>query len=172
MSGSMRFSALVLLCGVLAQCAGYRVGNRKPGGLSHVSRIAVPMATNDTMHPRAETIATSAVTDALVQDGTYRLAGREQADAVLECRVSEIGYNTIRGSRVDTLLPIELGNKVTLNWSLRDASDPTQVLAAGSSTGRSQLFVAPNLQTARNNALTEAMERASKQLVARIANGF
>jgi hypothetical protein len=159
-------------CMALVSCAGYRLGGTKPAPLAHVQRIAVPMFENGTLHPRAETLATSAVTDALSTDGTYRLAVRDHADAVLEGRVSEIRYSAIRGSRLDTLLPEELANHVTLRWTLRDARDPTKILASGTSTGKSQLFVSSNLQTARNNALPEAMERAANEVVARIANGF
>jgi hypothetical protein len=86
--------------------------------------------------------------------------------------LSEIEYSTLRGSRFDTLRPEELINTVKLQWTLRDARDRTKVLASGSSTGGSQLFVSANLQTARNNALPEALERAGEALVSRIANGY
>ena len=156
----------------MASCAGYRVGGVKPAALAGVHRIAVPMFENGTLHPRAEAVATSAVTEALSTDGTYRLSLRKDADAVLEGKVSDIRYSTIRGSRFDTLLPEELTNQVTIQWTLRDASNPIKVLAEGKSTGKSQLFVSSNLQTARNNALPEAMERAAEQLVSRISTGF
>lgn len=156
----------------LGSCAGYRLGGSKPASLSKVGRIAVPMFENGTLHPRAEVLATSAVTDALSTDGTYRLSRREDADAVLEGKVSDIRYSAIRGSRLDTLLPEELANQVTIQWTLRDARNPIKVLAQGKSTGKSQLFVSSNLQTARNNALPEAMERAAEQLVTRISTGF
>lgn len=165
--------ALVGLVVALAcSCAGYRLGGAKPQALSGVTRVAVPMFENGTLHPRAEALATSAVTDALSTDGTYRLSRRDDADAVLEGNVSDIAYSTIRGSRLDTLLPEELANQVTIQWTLRDARDPTKILAQGKSTGKSQLFVSSNLQTARNNALPEAMERAAEQLVSRISTGF
>jgi hypothetical protein len=61
---------------------------------------------------------------------------------------------------------------VNLKWVLRDARDPTKVLATGSSSGTSQLYVSENLQTARNNALPEALERAGEALVSRIADGY
>ena len=83
-----------------------------------------------------------------------------------------IDPRAIRGTRQDSLFPEELANTVTLRWTLRDARDPTKVLATGSSKGTSQLFVSANLQTARNNALPEALERASEALVSRIANGY
>jgi hypothetical protein len=73
---------------------------------------------------------------------------------------------------LDTLFPEELANTVTLDWTLRDAKDPTKVLASGESSGTSQLFVSPNLQTARNNALPEALERAGNALVSRLSNGY
>lgn len=171
----MKTSIRVLICLVvpfLASCAGYRLGGVKPDALAGVARIAVPMFENGTLHPRAEVLATSAVTDALSTDGTYRLSRRDDADAVLEGKVSEIGYSTIRGSRLDTLLPEELANQVTIQWTLRDARNPTKILAQGKSAGKSQLFVSANLQTARNNALPEAMERAAEQLVSRISTGF
>lgn len=171
----MKTIACALICCLLpflGSCAGYRLGGAKPAALSDVGRVAVPMFENGTLHPRAEVLATSAVTDALSTDGTYRLSRRDDADAVLEGKVSEINYSTIRGSRVDTLLPEELSNQVTIQWTLRDARNPTRILAQGKSTGKSQLFVSANLQTARNNALPEAMERAAEQLVARISTGF
>ncbi len=156
----------------LASCAGYQLGGLKPGQLDAVGKISVPMFVNDTAHPRAEALATSAVTDAFVQDGTYRLARRAEADAVLEGTLAEIDYSSLRGSRRDTLLPEELTNRVTLRWVLRDARDPTRVLATGTSTGESQLFVDSNLQTARNNALPDALERAGEALVSKLATGF
>ncbi len=157
---------------LLPSCAGYRLGNVRPESLASVKSIAVPMFRNATLHPRAEALATSAVANAFVQDGTYRIGTVDAADAVLEGDLQSIRYSTIRGTRLDTLLPEELENTVTLRWKLRDARDPTIILASGSSSGNSQLFVAANLQTARNNALPEALRRASEDLVSKLANGF
>ena len=156
----------------LVSCAGYQLGGIKPASLARVKSIAVPMFANATLHPRAEAVATSAVANAFVQDGTFRIARVDQADAVLEGKLSSIRYNAIRGSRRDTLHPEELANTVTLTWSLCDAKDRTKILASGTSTGSSELFVASNLQTARNNALPEALERAGHALVSRLANGY
>jgi hypothetical protein len=167
----MRLLAL-LAPALLASCAGYHLGNSKPASLARVNSIAVPMFSNATLHPRAEALATSAVANAFVQDGTYRLAKSDHADAVLEGKLSGIEYSTIRGTRLDTLLPEELENTVHLSWTLHDARDPTKILASGKSSGSSQLFVSSNLQTARNNALPEALERAGEALVSRLADGY
>lgn len=168
----MKFPILSVACILLASCAGYRLGGAKPASLAGVESIAVPMFSNGTLHPRAEALATSAVANALALDGTYRIADVSSADAVLEGNLASIRYSTIRGTRLDTMLPEELANTATLNWTLRDARDPTRILASGTSSGTSQLFVSPNLQTARNNALPEALDRAGEALVSKISNSY
>ena len=165
-------SLIAVLTFALVSCAGYRVGAQKPPSLKNVNTVSVSVFENDTLHPRAGAMATSAVNSAFTLDGTYKLASAGQADAVLEGTVRDIGYERIRGRRFDTLRPEELSNNVVLAWVLRDAKDPTKILASGISQGNSQLFVVSNLQTARQAALPEAMERAGESLVSRLANGF
>ncbi len=168
----MKLLALLAPALLLVSCAGYQLGGIKPASMNQVKTIAVPMFSNSTLHPRAEALATSAVASALVQDGTYKLAKVDHADAILEGDFRSIKYSSIRGTRLDTLLPEELRNTVVLEWKLRDARNPLKILASGSSSGSSQLFAGGNLQTARNNALPEALERAGEALVSRLANGY
>lgn len=171
-AGPMKFLSLPAIALLFVSCAGYQLGGLKPASLAEVRTIAVPMFVNSTAHPRAEALATSAVANSLVQDGTYRLGTRDNSDAVLEGNLRSIRYNTIRGTRLDTMLPEELSNTVTIDWTLRDARNPLKILASGSSSGASRIFVSANLQTARNNALPEALEQAGEELVSRLANSF
>lgn len=168
----MKCFLVALLGVVLSSCAGYQLGGAKPPSLASVERVSVSMFENGTLHPRAEALATSAVASAIVQNGTYRLSELDRADAVLEGEVSDINYNTLRASRTDALLAEELTNTVSISWRLRDARDPTRILASGSSTGKSSFFVDSNLQTARQNALPDAMERAAQALIFKIASGY
>lgn len=167
-----RLAFVLTLAVAFTSCAGYRLGGVKPASLANVRTIAVPMLGNRTQHPRAEAIATSAIASAFTLDGTYRITSVDKADAVLDASVASINYTQIRAKRLDTLRPDELQNTVTLRWTLKDAKNPTKVLASGSSTGTSRFFVDANLQSARNNALPDAMQRAGESLVSRIANGF
>lgn len=168
----MKFFLIALAGAALSSCAGYQLGGSKPPSLSSVNRIVVPMFENGTLHPRAEAIVTSAVNDAFVQDGTYKLSDRSNADAVLEGKIMEIDYSTLRSSRLDSLVAEELTNTVRIEWVLKDARDPTKVLASGSNSGFSSFFVDSNLQTARQNALPDAFERAAQSLVSRLASGY
>lgn len=157
---------------LFVSCAGYQLDGIKPTALRSVTTIAVPMFKNDTLYPRAEALATSAVVDAFVQDGTYRIGKVDNADAVLNGKLAKINYANIRGKRLDVLLPEELRNTVVIEWQLIDAHNPTKILATGTSSGSSQLFAGGNLQTNRNNALPEALEIAGEALVSRLANGY
>ena len=167
----MRF-LLLFTAVIFTSCAGYQLGGAKPAILRDVNQITVPMFRNDTLHPRAEALATSAAADAVVRDGTYQITPLDKADAILEGTVRSIDYTPLRSTRLDTLRPEELQNTVTLTWVLKDARDPTKTLASGSSTGSSRFFVDSNLQTSRTNALPDALERASEAMISRIANGF
>ncbi|MEK7948979.1 LPS assembly lipoprotein LptE [Luteolibacter soli] len=165
-------SLLLLSALAFTSCAGYQLGGAKPAILRDIHNVNVPMFHNDTLHPRAEALATSAATEAIVLDGTYRITSFEKADAVLEGTVHEIQYTPLRSTRLDTLRPEELQNTVILNWKLTDPRDRTKVLASGSSTGTSRFFVDSNLQTSRTNALPDALERASEAMISRLSNGF
>jgi hypothetical protein len=164
------FAACVI--GTLNSCAGYRLGVSKPTALAKVKNIHVPMFSNQSFHPRAEALATSAVVNAFTTDGTYRITSLDEADAVLEGRVASIHYTQLVGNRLDTALPEQLGNSVTLGWELKDARDRGKVLMVGSSVGTSQLFVTSNLQTSRNNALPEAVERAGEKMVSQLSSSY
>ena len=168
----MKFPILLAPTLLLASCAGYHLGETKPKSMERVKTIAVPMFSNSTLFPRAEAVATSAVAEAIVQDGTYRIAKSDKADAVLQGNIRSINYKNLRGSRFDVFRPEDLGNTVSIDWELRDAKDPTKLLASGKSDGSSEFFAASNLQTARNNALPDAFQRAGVALVSRLANGY
>jgi hypothetical protein len=168
----MKYALLLLFTLPLFSCAGYQLGGAKPPSLAGVKTIAVPMFSNGTQEPRAEALATTAVTDALVMDGTYRISDRDHADAVLEGTLTSIQYSTLRSSRLDSLLAEELSNEVSIVWTLRDAKDPTKILASGTSTGSSSFFADSNLQTARRNALPDAFGRAGRNLVSNLSSGF
>ena len=160
--------ALLLLGG----CTGYRLGGAKPTHLGEVSTVSVAMVQNKTQMPRAAAHATNSLIDALTRDGTYRLAAAETADARLETTLHTIDYRQARSTRIDTLRSEELEMIVTFNWVLLDAENPGRILDQGQSKGSTRFFVDPNLQTARQTALIDALKRASESVVARLANGF
>lgn len=156
----------------LTSCAGYRLGSDKPQSLAHVRKIYVPLAKNATQTPRAAAFTTNNIVDALLRDGTYQVGGLEDSQAVLNVELFEINYGSIRNARENRLRPVELAMTVQLRWSVVDAANSLKVLDSGTSQGRTTLFVDPNLQTARQTVLNDALQRASTSLVSRLADGF
>ena len=164
--------ALLVIPFFLVSCAGYQIGGSKPTHLAHVQSIYVPLFKNDTQFVRAGSHATNSAVDALARDGTYKIASAESSDAVLAGRVSEIEYRQVSSSRGDSLRSEELGLKVTISWTLRDANDASRILEKGESRGSSEFFARGNINTARTNALPDALRRACESMTARLADGF
>ncbi|MGD1979570.1 MAG: LPS assembly lipoprotein LptE [Akkermansiaceae bacterium] len=168
----MRILLLILACGLLHSCAGYRFGGNKPEHLRSVQTISVPLATSRVVFPRIEAITTNTTVDALVNDGTYRLTKSDLADASLHLTVERVTYRQARSSTVDVLRSEELQVEVVVSYKLMDQKRPGVVLDQGQGRGFSRLFVDDNLQTARANAFPDALDRASKSIIARISDGI
>jgi hypothetical protein len=155
-----------------SSCAGYRLEGRRPQALQNVRQIRVEMFDNKTLIPRGEALATNAVIDALSADGTYHLATVEKADATLHGTIDSITYNQVTSTRLDTLRSEEFENNITISWVLRDANNPLKILASGKATGSSRFAIDSNLQTARTNALPDALQRAATQVVGRLTDDY
>jgi outer membrane lipopolysaccharide assembly protein LptE/RlpB len=167
-----KYFYLLAFCSFLTSCAGYHLGGSKPAHLVETNSIYVPLFKNDTLLVRAESIATNYAVDALISDGTYAIASADNADAVLEGKITKVTYTQARASRLDTLRSDELNMQVTIAWKLRDANNRLNVLESGVSQGKTRFFARGNLNTARMNALPDAIQRATEAMVTRLADGF
>ncbi|MBU6327133.1 MAG: hypothetical protein KGQ89_05855, partial [Verrucomicrobia bacterium] len=78
----------------------------------------------------------------------------------------------VRSTRLDTLRSEEMENKVTLKWTLCDGTNPLKILSSGKAKGSSRFAIDSNLQTARSNALPDALQRASKQVIGRLTDDY
>ena len=168
----MRLLLVTLCLGLLSSCAGYRFGGNKPAHLEAVKSIYLPLAKSRVIFPRSEALATNSMVDALVQDGTYRLGTSNKADATLLITLDELSYRQARSSTDDVLRSEELRLEVKVSYQLLDANRPGVVLEEGSGRGHTRLFVDDNLQTARQNALPDALQRAAQSIIARLADGI
>lgn len=167
-----RYIIVSILSFFVYSCAGYKLGTTKPKPLENVELLAVTIFENSTSEPRAEALLTTMITQAIARDGTYKISNSSNADGILEGRLESIKYTTLRSSRFDTLLSEELNNEVTISWSVKNAKNPTKTIASGVTSGRSTFFADSNLQTARKNALSDAFERTSSNLISQLTTGY
>ena len=164
-------SPLVCLGFASISCTGYQLQTGRPQALTHVKKISVPLFENKTLVPRGEILATNSVVDAITNDGTYHIATLHEADAILEGTMESITYSQVRSTRLDTLRSEEMENSLTLHWQLLDART-RRVISTGKAIGSSRFAIDANQQTARQNALPDALQRAASQVVGRLTDDF
>ena len=168
----IRFFLTLCCLSLLSSCAGYRLGGERPKHLASVNSLHVPLAKTRTLFPRSEALTTNFVVDAITRDGTYKIGTASNSDATLLLTLEEIIYRQTSSDRRDTLRSEELTLEVKISWQLVDPTRPGKPLEEGSNSGRTRLFVDDNLQTARANALPDALHRAAQSIASRIADGF
>lgn len=101
-------------------CAGYQLGEVKPGTYKGIEKIHVPPFKNLTLEPRLSSLVTNAVLTELQADGTYQVATRENCDAVLVGTIREIRKRQLRAVRTDTLRSRELSLYLYVDFHLED----------------------------------------------------
>lgn len=164
--------SIVLALGNLTSCAGYRFGGNKPAHLEAIRSIDVPLAQSHVIFPRVEALTTNSVIDALLRDGTYRLSTSQKSDATLILTLDDLAYRQARSTSEDVLRSEELQLEAIISYKLFDNKKPGVVLEQGKGRGRTRFFIDDNLQTARANALHDALQRAAQAITNRLADGI
>ena len=163
------FSSL-LLAFLVGGCAGYHLGPATPAHLSHIKTIAVPTFANTTLVPRIEVLVTGTVIKQFQQDGTFRIAGEDQADAVLKGEIIGVGRSPTRSVRGNVLSTTEFNLHLRVRYSLvgRDG----KVLSPGGASGSTSFFVGSDVATDERQALPLAAEEMATQLVSQLSEGW
>lgn len=190
------------LCGlvlglVLSGCAGYRLGDVKPSVYAGIDKIHVPPFKNLTLEPRLSSLVTNAVLIELQSDGTYTVAPKSSADAVLVGTIRNVEKRQLRAVRTDTLRSQELSLYLYVEFHLEDPATGARIgglageaasrrVAEGKEGGAEDLvgarqglvigetiqFVGPSYQVGERSALSMAAEDAADKIVAQLANGW
>jgi hypothetical protein len=192
---------LVIAAGLTAQlftgCAGYQLGEVKPGVYKDIEKLHVPPFKNLTLEPRFSSLLTNAVLAELQSDGTYEVSSRANADAVLVGEIRQIEKRQLRAVRTDTLRSRELSLYLIVDFHLEDPQTgarigervargdievPTddkvgseeEIIGArqGRVVGETIQFVDPSFQVGERNALSFAAEDLADKLVSQLANGW
>lgn len=76
-----------LLAAMCAGCGFYSVSGSLP---SHIETVAVPLFDNETTEPRVVEDVTDAVTDAIISNGSMKIAAEFVADAVVQGTIVDV----------------------------------------------------------------------------------
>jgi hypothetical protein len=164
--------ALVLLLPtfLLAGCAGYQLGPATPNYLRQVHSIAVPTFTNNTLTPRIEVLITGTVIKQFQQDGTFRIATADKADATLKAEIVSVNRSPARSVRGNVLSTTEFNLSVTVKYTLlgRDG----KALTSGGVGGNTSFFVGSDVNTDERQALPLAADEVARHLVSQLSEGW
>ena len=162
------FIAVFLL---LTGCLGYQVGPIKPKVLRDINAIAVPTFENKTLLPRVEVLVTDCVIKQLQQDGTYRVANENNADAVLKAEITEIDRTPARSLRGNVLATTEFNLTMHVRYKL-ETSSGTVLMPLAEVVGTTSFFVQADVTTDERQALPLAAEELANHLVTQLSEGW
>jgi outer membrane lipopolysaccharide assembly protein LptE/RlpB len=163
--------ALLLPTFLLAGCAGYHLGPATPGYLRDIHSIAVPTFTNTTLTPRIEVLVTSTVIKQFQQDGTFRIASGDNADATLKAEIVAVGRNPARSVRGNVLSTTEFNLTLTVKYTLL-GRDGKVLGSPGAVAGSTSFFVGSDINTDERQALPLAAEELARHLVSQLSEGW
>jgi outer membrane lipopolysaccharide assembly protein LptE/RlpB len=139
--------------------------------LRDVHGIAVPTFENKTLLPRVEVLITDSVIKQLQQDGTYRIANENNADAILKAEISEISRAPARSLRGNVLATTEFNLAMHVKYKLETPSG-TVLMPSTEVVGTTSFFVGEDVTTDERQALPLAAEELAIHLVTQLSEGW
>ncbi len=163
-------AALLVLS--LGGCAGYHVGPIQPYALREVHSIAVPTFENRTLVPRIAVLVTDTVIKQFQQDGTYRIASDETADAILKGEITRIYRSPARSVRGNVLATNEFNLSLRVRYTLVERGTGKVLANPVEVSGTTSFFVGPDITSDERQALPLAAEELAIRLVSQLSEGW
>ena len=136
-----------------------------------VQTIAVPTFKNKTLLPRIEVLVTATVIKQLQQDGTFKIASNNDADAVLKGEITRIDRLPARSVRGNVLATREFNLRMEVRYTVA-SRDGTALVPNGHAAGTTSFFVSADPTTDERQALPLATEELAGQLVTQLSEGW
>ncbi|PWU06679.1 MAG: hypothetical protein C5B47_07265 [Verrucomicrobia bacterium] len=129
-------SLLVVL--TLTSC--YHLGEIRPTAMRAVRTLAIPTFRNTTLVPRTEVLLANITIRAFQTDGTYRIVPEDQADAILQCRLTDVSRAPILSSTTNIFQTQQFQLQIQVQYDVIDRITGS-VLQSGAATGQTTYFV-------------------------------
>ena len=166
-----RTFSTALLALLLSGCAGYHLGPATPAYLRQIHSIAVPTFRNTTLVPRIEVLVTGTVIKQFQQDGTFRIANEDNADATLKGEIIVVGRSPARSVRGNVLATTEFNLVLRVRYTLV-GRDNKPIAGPSLAAGSTSFFVGQDVSTDERQALPLAVEQLAVQLVSQLSEGW
>lgn len=166
----MKYAFLTACAAALLSSCGYHLNGVKPANMAAMNSFCVNMFDNGTSAPNVAVQMTTALSDFLQRDGTYRAASPSEADFTVEGRVKEIARSPWTMQYEDAYHSLEVGVTVYVDYMVRD-NHTGKELTRGTASGQGSFFNDQgNVQSALDSALSYATRRAAEDIVNRLTN--
>lgn len=166
-----KLCAAALLLFSLGGCAGYHIGPVQPYYLKSVHSISVPVLKSNSLIPRISVLITDSVIKQLQQDGTYRVANSDQADAILTGTIERVARTPARSVRGNVLATSEFNLTLLLRYVLTDRVTK-KPLTSAAVFGTTSFFVGDDITTDERQAIPLAAQDAAVHLVSQLSEGW
>lgn len=166
----LRFFALALSL-TLTSCAGYQLGGQKPSHLQGITRLAVPTFENLTLEPRLSSVVTNSLIKQIQTDGSYQVASKDDAEAVLEGTITRVDRSQFRSLRQNVLRTAQLQMRLTVNYVIKDSASGRPI-HRGTTSANTYVILDSNLQNSEAQALDDAAQRLATNLANEISEGW
>jgi len=156
---------------LLSGCAGYHLGPATPAYLRQIHSIAVPTFRNATLLPRIEALVTTTIIKQFQQDGTFRIANEDNADATLKGEIIAVGRSPARSLRGNVLATTEFFLSLRVRYTLVGRDGKTMA-GPSEAAGLTSFFVDEDVNTDERQALPLAAEQVAVHLVSQLSEGW
>ena len=167
-----KFCAAILLAFSLGGCAGYHIGPVQPYYLRAIRSLAVPTFKNNTLTPRISVLISDTVIKQFQQDGTYRIANRDDADAILMGEIERITRSPARSLRGNVLSTVEFNLTLQIRYKLIERSTGKELASSVAVFGSTSFFVGKDVTTDERRAIPLAAQELAVRLVSQLSEGW
>ena len=160
------------MCSLVLGCRSYRFGS-----VAHpqIRTVAVGMFENATTEPRLSSLLRSSIAEHLLGDSSVRVVPSERADVTLEGRILTCASRGVAAAKTrsdrardrdsDAYQTVIYRAEVGVEFRVVMAGRPEPVLDARQAQGAADYSPLPDVHTARDDALRQAVSDAAKQIV-------
>ena len=131
----------------------------------------MPTFKNLTLIPRVDVLVTGTVIKQFQQDGTFRIAREDNADATLKGEIIAVGRSPARSLRGNVLATTEFNLSVQVRYTLVGRDGKT-IAGPGNAAGGTSFFVGEDVATDERQALPLAAEQLAINLVSQLSEGW
>ncbi len=150
---------------LLSACSSlYHMGGVKPASMQELNTFSVEMFDNNSTQPSSGVLLTTALTDAMQRDGTYRLASSALADFTISGEITHLSRESLLTDPGDTYLSREVGVTMHVRYVVRNNRTGAVVMQREVAGQGSYFTDAGNQQSAVDSALSYAARNAADDI--------